>query len=155
MCTFIFSQWLHVCMCLPRPTAKGTVDLTGAKVFLQDAAGHKALVDLVERFTPNKTVDVAGRPIRTHVCIRLLLRSLSSMYTVWSSPHLLSIPDLVEYQTNLDNFRQFWLSLAWKPAPWVHWVCAHSMFFLRMHRTFSGFTSIPCEHRHKPGPFCS
>ena len=131
-------------MCLPRPTAKGTVDLTGAKVFLQDAAGHKALVDLVERFTPNKTVDVAGRPIRTHVCIRLLLRSLSSMYTVWSSPHLLSIPDLVAYQTNLDNFRQFWLSLAWKTrslgalgvcpldvffahAPYFQWLHLHSL----------------------------
>ena len=41
------------------------------------------------------------------------------------------------------------MAFRWKPTPWVHWLCAHSEFVLTTYRTWSGFSSIPTQQRHK------
>ena len=55
---------------MPRPTASGAVDLTGAKVFLKDTAGQQRFVDLVARFAKQAVVQFNGQSILYHVCIQ-------------------------------------------------------------------------------------
>ena len=55
---------------IPRPTASGAVDLTGAKIFLKDTAGQHRFVELVERFAKRAVVQFNGQSILYHVCIQ-------------------------------------------------------------------------------------
>ena len=79
----------------------------------------------------------------------LLFRSLHNLYRFWSDPNSLNSQALKDYQETLGVFRNAWLSLGWKPTVWVHWVCAHSNFYVTSYRSLFDFSSIPTEKRHQ------
>ena len=134
----------------PRPTSKGSVDLTGGKIFLQSQTLQSNLVEIVERRAPNLTVTwEGGRPIKVSACLRILFRSLHSLYSLWSQKEILTPDQLILYDKSIATLHKSWLALGWKPAVWVHRVCAHSSFYVHTFRTIYSFTSIPTEHRHQ------
>ena len=47
------------------------------------------------------------------------------------------------------TFSEAWKAFQWKPTIWVHWVCAHSTFFIARSRTLYIFSSVPTEKRHQ------
>ena len=138
-------------MIIPRPTAKFSVDLTGAKLFIQDTAAHVELVQVVGRFSKDKLVPFGpNRSILLTACIRLMLRALNFMLATWSSEKVFGPEDVELYRQHINQFRQCWRAMGWKSAVWIHWVCAHSVAYLSLHSTINGFTSVPTEHRHQP-----
>jgi hypothetical protein len=148
--SMVFTLLMFNVMITPRPTAKFSVDLTGAKLFLQDTAAHQELIQVVSRFAKDKLVPFGpDRSILFTACIRMMLRSLTFMYSTWSSVNVQSQEDVDLYRHQVNLFRQCWIAMGWKSAVWIHWVCAHSSAYLSLHSTINGFTSIPTEHRHK------
>lgn len=133
----------------PRPTSKGAVDLTGGKLFLQNTTLHANLVRIVEQRAPNHSIWwEPTRKLKLHAIIRILLRSLHSLHNFWTQKELLSPAQLDLYAQAIASLHKAWLALGWKPTVWVHWVCAHSTFFLTTYRSLYSFSSIPTEHRH-------
>ena len=53
------------------------------------------------------------------------------------------------YNERVNSFRLCWVSLGWKPALWVHWVCAHSSYYIKQHSNLYVFSSLPTERRHQ------
>ena len=90
-----------------------------------------------------------GRQIKVSACLRILFRSLHSLYSLWSQKEILTLDQLILYDKSIATLHKSWLALGWKPAVWVHWVCAHSSFYVHTFRTIYSFTSIPTEHRHQ------
>ena len=134
----------------PRPTSKGSVDLTGGKLFLLSQTLHTTHIEIVERRAPTLTVTwEGGRQIKFSACLRILFRSLHSLYTLWSQKETLTPDQLFSYDNSIKNLHKSWLALGWKPAVWVHWVCAHSSFYVHTFRSIYSFTSIPIEYRHQ------
>lgn len=134
----------------PRPTSKGSVDLTGGKLFLQSQTLHATLIDIIERRAPSLTVGwEGGRQLKFSAVMRFLLRSLHSLYTLWSQKETLTTDQMLLYDKSVDTLHKSWLALGWKPTVWVHWVCAHSSFYVHSFRSIYSFTSIPTEHRHQ------
>ena len=68
---------------------------------------------------------------------------------MWCLKTILTTAEVVQYRADVDKFRAAWEGLRWKPAVWVHWVCAHSTYFVQTNRTLFGFSSIPTERRHQ------
>jgi hypothetical protein len=136
-----------------RPTKLNTVDLTGARLFVTSDTLHAELVNLVQLHAPTLEVswgdEPAPRSIYAYVCLQIMLMHLKTMHTLWSLKTLLSASDLLKYKCSVRAFRNSWVAMGWKPTVWVHWVCAHSSFFMHEHRTLYAFSSIPIEHRHQ------
>jgi hypothetical protein len=128
---------------------KGTVDLTGAKLFLTEAARRQKLIDCVEQNAPDQWCTYNGTRFKVVAAVRLLVGHLAQMYDSWGTKKKLKPEDLAKYRSSLDVFRAAWVGLGWKPTVWVHWVCAHSLFFLQQTQTLYAFSSIPTEHRHQ------
>lgn len=133
----------------PRPTKEGAIDLTGGKVFLSDPAQHASLVAIVAKHGLEKTILFDDRHMAYHAVFRILLRSIHTVHFFWNKKEMLHDSDLRVYIDSIDLFRKCWTSFSWKPTVWVHWVCAHSSFYMATYRTLSSFTSIPTEHRHQ------
>ncbi len=104
---------------------------------------HTAGVNLT--WTPG----AAGREVKVHAALRILLRALSCLHSFWRQKTYLTDHEVVEYQRNIDLFANCWHAFQWKPTVWVHWMVAHSGFFMKTYRTLYLFSSIPSEHRHQ------
>ena len=39
--------------------------------------------------------------------------------------------------------------MGWAPTVWVHWVVAHSGYFLQLYHNLAQFSSVPTERRHQ------
>ncbi len=90
-------------MIIPRPTAKFSVDLTGAKLFIQDTAAHVELVQVVGRFSKDKLVPFGpDHSILLTACIRLMLRALTSMFATWSSEKIFGPEDVEIYRKHIN-----------------------------------------------------
>lgn len=134
----------------PRPHSVGTVDLTGARLFLQSSAMQNDLVSIVHQFAPNVEVPWDNRPcIYLSLALQVLLHSLAAIHSVWSTKTWLRDSDVQAYQTQVNRLRTSWCAMGWKPTVWLHWVCAHSVYYVRQCRTIYGYTSIPVERRHQ------
>lgn len=125
------------------------VDLTGAKVFLTNADLQKRFAARVHHHAAERTVTYQNRKLVVGMVVSLLLSDLAAMYKHWNSKNTLGPQELVAYSVAIGRFRDLWKALEWKPTPWVHWVCAHSEYFLRTYRSWSAFSSVPTEHRHQ------
>jgi hypothetical protein len=127
----------------------GTVDLTGAKVFLTKEDMRKKFTAKVEQLAGVAEVNSGGRRIRYFFVLSILLQNLATMYHYWACRDVLTPEALSAYSGALGRFVECWEGFAWKPTPWVHWVCAHSKAFMHTHLNWSVFSSIPTEHRHQ------
>ena len=128
----------------PRPTKQGSVDLTGGKLFLQDRDAHCALVSIAEKHSTDQCVSWDGsRQMKVHAVIRILLKSLHIIHTFWIQKLILTANQLLDYNAAICQFHKAWLALTWKPTVWVHWVCAHSSFYMNTYRSIQSFSSIP------------
>ena len=104
------------------------MDLTAARLFLKSPALLQGFVDAVARRAGDRTVMslTTHHPVRYHFCLKLMLEKLASMYALWTSKAVLTP---AAYAAAVDRFRRAWLDFTWKPTVWVHWICAHSVFF--------------------------
>ena len=122
-----------------RTSGKGPIDLTTAKHFLLNPSIQRDLINLIQAAAPTITVSVAGRSVLVHVAISVLLSSLTALYMLHSSKFPLSVSDRQSHSNHLQRFAQVWHAMQWKPTVWVHWLVAHSNFFL--YKTFT-----PCTY---------
>jgi hypothetical protein len=126
------------------------VDLTGAKLFFQDPDQHKIFNDIVCKHGADKTVLwEEGRVLKYHAVTRMLLRAIHTLHFYWNRSALLTTPEVSHYIESIGLFRKTWTALGWKPTVWVHWVCAHSGFYMASYRSIYTFCSIPTEYRHQ------
>ena len=107
------------------------------------------MIDLVEANAPDQWVTFNGNRCKVVAAVRNLLCHLAAMHSVWSAKKFVEPEELARYQHHLNTFRSAWIGLGWKPTVWVHWVCAHSLWFLQTYQTLYAFSSIPTEHRHQ------
>lgn len=90
-----------------------------------------------------------AREVRVHAVLRIMLRALSCLHGFWRQKTYLTDREVDDYQRNIDLFAKCWHAFQWKPAVWVHWMVAHSGYYIKMYRTLYLFSSIPSEHRHQ------
>ena len=133
----------------PRPTKQGAVDLTGGKLFLSDGAQHASLVEIVAKHGTDRNVLFDHRHMKFHAVFRILLRSIHTLHMFWNQKEKLTNSDFLSYVSDVDLLHNTWTSLHWKPSVWLHWVCAHSTFYMSTYRSISSFSSIPTEYRHQ------
>ena len=103
----------------------------------------------VKELAAGREVQCGGRPVQYHFVLTILFQQLTLMYETWANKNILTPTDLAKYTAALQRFIDYWLALQWKPAVWVHWICAHSTFFLNQEKSLSAFSSIPTEYRHQ------
>jgi hypothetical protein len=127
----------------------GAVDLTGAKLFLTKPSYQEKFAGKVRELAGNQNVNAGGRAVRYHFMLTILIQNLAQMYHFWGLAESLTPDQLGAYNEAHGRFVECWQAFTWKPTPWVHWVCAHSKTFLSFHHSWSGFTSVPTEHRHQ------
>jgi hypothetical protein len=127
----------------------GAVDLTGAHLFLTQPNIRTRLLDHLKVAGGDRTCPFRHGQLLYFSVVRLLLQSLSHLHALWCCKSLLSPVQLTEHRGAVEQFRQAWEGLGWKPTVWVHWACAHSCFFIETYRTIFSFSSIPTEHRHQ------
>ena len=68
---------------------------------------------------------------------------------MWRVKTLFTDVQVQEYVADIDTFAQCWQAFGWKPTVWVHWVVAHSAFFVKRYKNLYLFSSIPTEFRHQ------
>ena len=130
----------------PRPTKQGSVDLTGAKLFFNDLHQHAQFVDVVAKHGSDRTINwEVGRDLKFHAVVRMMLRALHSLHSFWNRPNLLTETDLSHYLDSVSLLTKTWTALGWKPTVWLHWVCAHSGYYMATFRSLYTFSSIPTE----------
>ena len=112
-----------------RTSKQTTIDLTCAKLFVQNEGLHTDLVNLVSNHERSAKLIFNGQTVKIRLKVRILLTSLRWMHSIWSSKHLINDNDLSVYRSHLSRFMQAWTALTWKPTVWVHWIVAHSHFF--------------------------
>ena len=103
----------------------------------------------VKELAAGREVQCGGRPVQYHFLLTILFQQLTLMYKTWANKNILTPADLAKYTAALQRFIECWLAFQWKPAVWVHWICAHSTFFLNQEKSLSAFSSIPTEYRHQ------
>ena len=128
---------------------QGTIDLTQSNHILTSETLLNRLVEVVQRHQGKHTVPFDGRNPSLHVVVRVLLFSLTALYKAWQHKQYLTPVMLTHYDEHLNRFTEAWRALSWKPTIWVHWVSAHSSFFMRHHLSLYLFSSIPTEKRHQ------
>lgn len=120
----------------------GAVDLTGAHLFLTQPNIRTRLLDHLKVAGGDRTCPFRHGQLLYFSVVRLLLQSLSHLHALWCCKSLLSPVQLTEHRGAVEQFRQAWEGLGWKPTVWVHWACAHSCFFsLKLIGQF--FLSVP------------
>ena len=87
--------------------------------------------------------------VRVSVVCRIMMRSLSIVHSFWRSKDYLTTEQIVEYERNIVQFAKSWHAFQWKPSVWVHWMVAHSTYYICYHKTIYLFSSVPSEHRHQ------
>ena len=87
--------------------------------------------------------------MKYHAVLRMMLKSLHTIHGYWNRPSILTASELSHYLDSITLLTKTWTVLAWKPTVWVHWVCAHSGFYMATYRCLFSFSSIPTEHRHQ------
>lgn len=134
-----------------RPAVGDNVDLTGAKLFLESQARALDFAALVERHWPDQMVQYGDerRRIVGHAVLRKLLLTLQQLFALWKRKAFLTVEQVGQHRASIQSLSQCWQALGWKPTLWVHWVCAHSHFFVARYRSMAVFSSIPTEHRHQ------
>ena len=111
------------------------MDLTGARLFLdaceESSALREKFVKKLEEAAPDHTSRYNGQPLKTFAVVRILLGALTALHSLWRCKTLLTPPQLAAYKASVDRFRLAWVGLQWKPTVWVHWMCAHSPYFMQ------------------------
>ena len=132
----------------PPPSKPGTLDIASARFLLTSEPMHAKLFELVQQ-NCFRSIFIDQTEIHPSAIVRIMLRSLLNIYNTWRVKKILSPLELSYYDQNLTKFRNMWLSMHWKPTVWVHWLCAHSSYYLEAHRSMYIFSSIPSEYRHQ------
>ena len=126
-----------------------TIDLTATKLFLMREDLIPKVVNIVQRYEGCATVCLGNQAMKVHVVLRILMNSLQSMFALWHTPRFLLEEEILRYEKVTKTFARTWQALAWKPTVWVHWMVAHSTFFVKKYHTLYIFSSVPVEKRHQ------
>ena len=129
----------------PRRTPEGAVDISTAKLFWKSPDLQQEIVQILrEDFGEMRADGVAAWAL-----VKVVLESFSTMYTLWRKKYPLTDNEVKVCQECCAKMGRCWSRLGWRPSPWVHWVVAHSGFFLAKYRTLYLFSSIPSEKRNR------
>ena len=90
-----------------------------------------------------------GRRVLVIAVLRILFRALKTVYHFWRLKTYLSDEELLVYEQSVVQIQHCWHAFKWKPSVWVHWLVAHSNFYMKTHRSIYLFSSIPSEHKHQ------
>ena len=90
-----------------------------------------------------------GRHTLVIAVLRILFRTLRTVYAAWHQKTYLTDSDVDAYAKSVVQIQQCWHAFKWKPSVWLHWLVAHSTYFIRVHRSMYLFSSIPSEHKHQ------
>lgn len=135
----------------PRLTKPGEMDLTTARLFVENVAFHEKLVSILQKYCPTLTVPWGtDRKIPAFTALALALRSIHLLRALWRKKEFLTDSDVLLHEQQAANFAKSWKAFGWKVTPWVHWVTSHSTHFARQCRTIFLFSSIPTEMKHRP-----
>ena len=134
---------------VPSP-ALASIDLSIAHLFLSSSVNIQSVISILQSHNLSHDIPYGpDRKLHFHVVIKFLLLALFDIYAFWRRKDILADADLIMYNDRVNSFRLCWVSLGWKPALWVHWVCAHSPYYIRQHRNLYVFSSLPTERRHQ------
>jgi hypothetical protein len=117
-------------------------------MFLVSQTLREKLTSLMEQ-SINVCIPVDNDEVRVSAVVNVLLTSLENIHSLWRVKSYLSQNQIQSYTSHVNKFRQMWTVLKWKPTVWVHWLCAHSVFYVSTHHSMYLFSSIPTEHRHQ------
>ena len=131
----------------PRPTKKGTMDISTAKLFWSSRITQQAVCTVLERHCDNFRT---ASGVHVVSAVRVLLYSFSCIHTFWRKKQWLTLEGTKVYEGHVKKFAAAWGGLEWKVSTWVHWVCAHSAFYMARYRSMYIFSSIPTEFRNRP-----
>ena len=131
-------------------SVKAGIDLTAAHIFLSSVDHVQKVVTVLQTHGVNAEVQYGpDRKLLFHVVIKFLLLALCGIYKTWRRKDFLSAADITAYQAHVDSFRMCWVSLNWKPTVWVHWMCAHSYYYIEKYANLFVYSSLPTERRHQ------
>lgn len=131
----------------PRPTKSGTMDISTSKLFWTSRKTQNAVCDALARHCDSFRT---AEGVHVVSAVRILLHSFSGIHTIWRKKSWLTQDDVKLYERHARKFAEAWKGLGWKVTLWVHWVCAHSVFYVTRYRSMYLFSSIPTEFRNRP-----
>lgn len=131
----------------PRLVREGTLDLTGATLFVTDLELHARIVDCAKEIGQQRIQCQFGA-LNLASAMTILLTSLHGLHSFWRKKETFSPNDLAMYHSQATRFGQIWHALGWKVSTWVHWTVVHSCALANHHRNFYLFSSIPTERRN-------
>ena len=124
-----------------------SIDLTTAHYFLSGTVHIAKVVSAIQRHMPDTMITYNHTcPLLLHVVVKQLLLALHGLYQMWRQKTLFTDADVRMYSMHVDTLQT---SLGWKPTVWVHWTCAHSLYYAERHRNIYAFSSLPTERRHQ------
>ena len=134
----------------PSPSLNAGIDLSTAQYFLSKEAHFLTIVSVLQKHDMTHLVQYShNRNLQFHVVVKFLLMAFFGIANTWKLRTILSPAEITLYKANVNTFSHCWTALAWKPTPWVHWLCAHSSFFVDLHLNIGSFSSLPTERRHQ------
>ena len=129
----------------PRRTPEGAVDISTARLFWEADDLQKQVVDILKE----EFGDMKADGVPAHALIHVVLSSFSAMYKLWRKKVPLTDMEVAQCKGCAAKLGRCWSRLGWRPSPWVHWVVAHSGFFVEKYRSLYLFSSIPSEKRNR------
>ena len=91
------SRFAHI------PTKPGTLDITSCRYFLSHPQSQIDLVDIIkDKFAFDLSVE--GQIVHAHAIIRVMLKHLSTINSIFSCKQTLTNDDLAVYATALNGF---------------------------------------------------
>jgi hypothetical protein len=133
-----------------RPSINAAIDIGGARAFLTSADLMGRTIDVVRKHIGHVQVQWPGGQLESsHGILLKMIGSLRAIHSHWRQAALLTQAEIAAYMAHVALFRQCWQVLDWKVSIWVHWLCAHSGYFMGLYRHLYGFSSLPTERRHQ------
>lgn len=134
---------------VPGHSKKGNVDISTSHIFWRHPTFISDLANLVAQHEGDVLVPFSGREVRPHVVLRVMLTNFQTLYNMWQLKAPLSDGQVSQCAQLTCMLGHTWRAFNWKPTVWVHWVIAHSAFFVKEYRSMYLFSSVPTEKRHQ------
>ena len=98
----------------PRPTKPRTLDLTAARIFIENKLLQQELVTLVKAHSTATVEWEPRRQVAIHSVLLTLLSSLRELHALWRIAAPLTSEQIATYQLYVKKIAQTWRVLKWK-----------------------------------------
>ena len=131
-----------------RPRTPNQIDLTQAKIFMDNLDYHRKIVDSVRKNVPVPVLYKSDQ-VGLHILVQILLTLFRKLRAFWQQRTFLTSADIKMYTSHALEFGIAWSACGWKSTLWVHWLVEHSPILVQKWRNIACFSSIPTEYRHR------